>query len=269
MICLDTNRPQYASELCEVIRLFYGMTEIVEGRRESGLVLTCRIDGQRAWAKALGLCWEDPDFSGDMAGCHSELLKKKSAKRAMKTALSRLLKELTGMSQPWGALTGIRHTRLAREFEAEGGREYAYRTLVERFDVSKEKADLVMELLKVQAPILKTQTPQDFDVYAGIPFCRTRCLYCSFAAYEVGRGCATAEGVEAYTQALCREIEANVPLALAAGGTLRSLYIGGGTPTALSCEQLRRVAETLTRAAGGAGVEFTVEAGRPDTITEE
>ena len=276
MIYLTTNREAYRSELCEVIRIFYGMAEIepadsafLPGQEDVFL----RCEAKDGFAEAEGgvngrfARHTDLHLAEDLKKDRSTLGVKKYEKRTMKTALYRVLKELTGISPPWGALTGIRPTRLAREFEQEGADPRAM--LSERFDVSSEKIGLALNVLAEQRSVLASAGPKDFDIYAGIPFCRTRCLYCSFAAYEVGRGCATPLNIEAYVGALCREIEENLPLALDAGYAPRCAYIGGGTPTAIDAYQLRRIAETLKKASGGAFCEFTVEAGRPDTITEE
>jgi len=277
LIYLFTDREPYRNELCEVIRVFYGMAEIAalsEGVEpcEEDLVLRCEAEGGSVFAEGAQsgrtIRYDDPFLQHDLAEHGtSPLTVKKYEKRAMKSALYRVLKELTGIRPPWGSLTGIRPTRLAREFEANG--ENPAEKLRERFDVSEEKIALALSILDEQRDILSPPTAKVFDLYVGIPFCRTRCSYCSFAAYEVGKGCATAANIEAYVEALCREIEENLPIAQQAGYQVRSLYIGGGTPTALSTEQLFRVAETAKKAAGDGIVEFTVEAGRPDTITED
>lgn len=276
MIYLSTDREAYRNELCEVIRVFFGMAEIAEWNadqaNEDDLVLHCNANGEKPFAEAAQhgrtLRYDDPYLPSDLEKHgRSALTVKKYEKRAMKSALYRVLKELTGIRPPWGSLTGIRPTRLAREFEAAG--ENPAKELTERFDVSEEKIALALTILDEQRGILASPTDRVFDVYVGIPFCRTRCSYCSFAAYEVGKGCATAASIEEYVTALCKEIEENVPIAYELGYRPRSLYIGGGTPTALSAEQLFRVAETSKRAVGDNLLEFTVEAGRPDTITEE
>ena len=277
MIYLSTDREPYRNELCEVIRVFFGMAEI--GAEEAGkppeegdILLRCDSNGGRVFASGTfegqTARFDDHDLSGDLIkhGA-SPLAVKKYEKRAMKSALYRVLKELTGIKPPWGSLTGIRPTRLAREFETAG--QDPRTMLRERFDVSEEKIALALAVLDEQREILSSAREKDFDIYVGIPFCRTRCSYCSFAAYEVGKGCATAANIEEYVSVLCKEIGENIPLALSAGYSPRSLYIGGGTPTALSADQLRRVTEAAIRACRGGFLEFTVEAGRPDTITEE
>ncbi|MGI6150391.1 MAG: coproporphyrinogen dehydrogenase HemZ [Christensenellales bacterium] len=277
MIYLSTDREAYRNELCEVIRVFFGMAEIgaIEAGQsvsEEDLLLRCDTNGGKVIAEGRqngrAARYDDPYLHSDLEKHgRSALTVKKYEKRAMKSALYRVLKELTGTKPPWGSLTGIRPTRLAREFESAG--EDPAVQLRERFDVSEEKIALALTILEEQRGILASPHDKVFDIYIGIPFCRTRCSYCSFAAYEVGKGCATAANIEEYVVALCKEIQENIPLALSAGYKPRSLYIGGGTPTALSTDQLHRVAKAALKASRGDFLEFTVEAGRPDTITQE
>ena len=279
MIYLSTDSTAYRPELCEIIRVFFGMAEIATDNdvidpapNSDDIILRCNANSGHIFSEGIingrTVRSEDTYFHCDIAKHGSSpMTVKKYEKRAMKSALYRVLKELTGIRPPWGALTGIRPTRLARELAHNG--EDPRSMLRERFDVSEEKIDLAMTILEEQRGILASAQEKVFDVYIGIPFCRTRCHYCSFVAYEVGKGCATTANIEDYVIALCKEIEENIPLALLAGYSPRCLYIGGGTPTALSTSQLQQVAEAALKASGGDFLEFTVEAGRPDTITIE
>jgi len=281
VIYLQTDHPQYYSDLSEEIRIFFGIAEVALTEKLPALgagdiLVRCMAEGGCARATVTdgeGGCWEAAEESLDreLSACAPDdaLAMKKYTKRAMKNAIYRALRQRFGHGAPWGSLTGIRPTKLTRELIAQSGRAAAQILLAERFDVSREKIDLAFRILDVQEPVLAGQDEKDFDLYIGIPFCVTRCVYCSFAAYEVGKGCATAANIEAYVETLEREIAQNVALARQAGYRLRSLYIGGGTPTALSCGQLERLICAALSACGGFGLEFTVEAGRPDTITRE
>ena len=281
MIYLQTDHPQYYSDLAEEIRIFFGIAEVTLTEEEitlaAGDVLVhCAVAGGCARCVVTdgeGGCWEaaEDSLGRELSECapDDELAMKKYTKRAMKNAIYRALRQRFGHGAPWGSLTGIRPTKLARELIAQKGREAARALLAEGFDVSRGKIDLAFRILDVQAPVMAGQDEMEFDLYIGVPFCVTRCVYCSFAAYEVGKGCATAANIEAYVETLEREIAQNVSLARQAGYRLRSLYIGGGTPTALSCGQLERLICAALSACGGFGLEFTVEAGRPDTITRE
>ena len=148
--------------------------------------------------------------------------------------------------------------------EGEGPEE-AKRIMQEEFDVSLDKLRLCAEINAAQAPVLQEQTPRDLDVYIGIPFCATRCLYCSFLSQV--RGPKT--DMAAYLTALQTDIRMGAALMREAGYTLRAMYVGGGTPTVLTRDELAQVLECALDAYGGYGRELTVEAGRPDTITRE
>ena len=191
-----------------------------------------------------------------------ELHRKRAARRLCKQTLYDLLREVTGIHPPWGSLSGIRPTHMIYEgLEAGLTLEAASARLIREFDVTGEKARLLEEIVEVQRQL---PPPDDtwIDVYVGIPFCTTRCAYCSFSSGEIGKGTL----VEPYLSALLRELEAGSRLLQESGKRLRAVYVGGGTPTALNEEQLRRLLDALmTRFPGAA--EYTVEAGRPDTIT--
>ena len=191
-----------------------------------------------------------------------ELHRKRAVRRLCKQTLYDLCRELTGIHPPWGSLTGIRPTRLLYEaLEAGRTMDEAVLSLQSQFDVTPEKAELLREIVEVQR---RLPPPEDrwMDVYIGIPFCTTRCTYCSFSSGELGKG----KLVEPYLAALLKEMEASAELLKASGRGLRALYIGGGTPTALNEDQLGRLLDAMLRYYPGA-CEYTVEAGRPDTIT--
>lgn len=185
-------------------------------------------------------------------------------KRAVKNALFVLLRDLTGICPPWGSLTGIRPTRLLYEAEAKGMPQSEGRKWLEDvFYVSPERTELLSEILDMQKDLY--DCPNDeFDLYIGIPFCLTRCAYCSFSSGEIGNG----KQVEPYLAALIREIGDMGAFLAEKGMRVRAAYMGGGTPTSLSAEQLDRVLKAANRAFPGAR-EWTVEAGRPDTIDRE
>ena len=171
------------------------------------------------------------------------------------------MREITGTCPPWGSLTGIRPTRLMYELR-EGGieGEQARVEMQRRFYVSPEKTQLLSDILDMQRGLI--DTPDDeYDLYIGIPFCTTRCAYCSFASGELGNGAL----VEPYLAALKREMALSAALMAERGLKLRAAYMGGGTPTALTADQLASLLDEALRLFPGAR-EWTVEAGRPDTI---
>ncbi len=192
----------------------------------------------------------------------TDLHRKRAARRLCKHAVYLLCRQVTGIHPPWGSLTGIRPTHLIYEAMQEGlsTTESAMR-VQQAFDLSPVKAGLLKETVDVQLS-LTPLAPKDIDIYIGIPFCTTRCAYCSFSSGEIGNG----RLVEPYLHALFHEIDACAELLHTAGRKLRALYVGGGTPTSLSDDQFCCFLEkVLTRFPDA--MEYTVEAGRPDTIT--
>ena len=190
------------------------------------------------------------------------LHRKRAARRLVRQTLYDLCRETTGIHPPWGSLTGIRPTHLMYEaiglgLTGDAAKDY----VIDHFDVQPDRADILWEIAQVQGAL---PPPEDrwMDVYIGIPFCTTRCTYCSFSSGELGKG----KLVEPYLAALFREMEACSGMIAGTGRKLRAVYVGGGTPTSLNEEQLRRLLDRMMACFPGA-MEYTVEAGRPDTIT--
>ena len=135
----------------------------------------------------------------------------------------------------------------------------------DEFDVEESKIALADEINSVQLPIIRSARENEIGVYVGIPFCRTRCLYCSFASQLRTKK----TDMAAYLAALHRDIELGSRMVKDMGLSPRSFYMGGGTPTILTAEELDALLEKIRSCYDTCGREFTVEAGRPDTITEE
>ena len=192
------------------------------------------------------------------------LEEKRQLKRLVKRCCYQLLKRYTGWTPAWGSLTGIRPTRLYyQQLERGKSRGEARTALHELFDLSEEKLDLLDEIITAQSGWV--HRPQSAcDLYVGIPFCTTRCAYCSFSSGEIGDG----RLVEPYLAALMHEIDLCSELAQETGLQIRVGYVGGGTPSSLTTAQLDRLLTHIERRFGPLD-EFTVEAGRPDTLDEE
>ena len=173
-----------------------------------------------------------------------------------------------GQEPPWGALTGVRPVKLpTRQMVAGDTPEQARDTLTGLYRVSPSRADLAMDCAHAALSVIRSLEPKQLSLYVGIPFCPTRCAYCSFISADVKGALAL---VEPYVDALCREIEEAGAQLRAHGVTVKTAYMGGGTPTTLSAEQMDRVLTHMEQHLPLEGcVEFTVEAGRPDTITRE
>ena len=265
---IDTQLPQFQNDIADVVRLFYGEGAAVTPQEphDASLVHTHRLDGSQ-WCEAFTLTAGDERLSMDMradAVTDGGLEEKRQLKRLVKRCCYQLLKRYTGRTPAWGSLTGIRPTRLYyQQLERGKSRGEARTALHELFDLSEEKLDLLDEIITAQSGWV--HRPQSAcDLYVGIPFCTTRCAYCSFSSGEIGDG----RLVEPYLAALMHEIDLCSELAQETGLQIRVGYVGGGTPSSLTTAQLDRLLTHIERRFGPLD-EFTVEAGRPDTLDEE
>lgn len=178
--------------------------------------------------------------------------------------LYKLLCDFTGLTQPWGILTGVRPVKLLRRLAEESSEEQAVKKFENDFFVSNEKIALSRETEHNERKILELSKPESFSLYVGIPFCPSRCSYCSFVMASIERA---EKLIEPYTKLLCEEIKRTAEIANKLGLRLETVYFGGGTPTTLSAEQLNTVLGTVNNSFDMSTCrEFTVEAGRPDTI---
>ena len=237
----------------------------------AGDYILSRLTVSGGWATASArLC-----FGGDRAhglarariADLSDFEKNREQSHALKLALYKAVTSLRGEGLPWGSLSGMRPTKLAGALMESLGERQALRTLKKRYLVSPERAELVCEAAGYGLREKARLTPASAGLYVGVPFCPSRCAYCSFVSASVDR---FGDLIEPYTQALLREIERRGALCRELGFQIDSLYFGGGTPTTLSADQLDRVMTALERGFDlSHRREFTVEAGRPDTITPE
>lgn len=178
--------------------------------------------------------------------------------------LYKLLCDFTGLTQPWGILTGVRPVKLLRRLAEESNEEQAVKKFEKDFFVSNDKIALSRETEHNERKILELSKPESFSLYVGIPFCPSRCSYCSFVMASIERA---EKLIEPYTKLLCEEIKRTAEIANKLGLRLETVYFGGGTPTTLSAEQLDTVLGTVNKSFDMSTCrEFTVEAGRPDTI---
>ena len=173
-----------------------------------------------------------------------------------------------GVEPPWGALTGVRPVKLpTRDMLGGMTREQAGAHLQDYFRVTPRRAELALDCAQASLNARASLKEDEISLYIGIPFCPTRCAYCSFIAADV-KG--AAKLVAPYLDALCREVEAAGAMLKSVGKFVKTIYIGGGTPTTLSASQLARLMDAVRGSIDlSRCVEYTVEAGRPDTITAE
>ena len=175
---------------------------------------------------------------------------------------------VTGATPPWGMLTGVRPDKPVTWALAEGKTADEARAMLEQeYFVTPSRAALALETGSAALTAARRLGPKDIDVYVGIPFCPTRCAYCSFVSQSVERSFAL---VPPYVDALIEEIRSGGQMVREQGLRVRAFYMGGGTPTTLTAEQMDRVLTAFEEFFDLDGCEeVTVEAGRPDTITAE
>lgn len=186
--------------------------------------------------------------------------------KIIKLSFFKAASECVGKTPPWGALTGIRPAKIVtRILEEGGGPKRADALLRDTYFVLPERRRLCIDAAKAGLAVKRTLKPDEISLYVGIPFCPTRCAYCSFVSNSVEK---SLKLIEPYLDALFREIDYAGTIVRRAGLSIKTVYMGGGTPTTLSAPQLAglmariEAAFDLSRCA-----EYTVEAGRPDTIT--
>ncbi|MBQ2944103.1 MAG: coproporphyrinogen dehydrogenase HemZ [Ruminococcus sp.] len=185
---------------------------------------------------------------------------------AMATLLYKLLSELTGVSLSWGLLTGVRPIKLFRKLSQQMGEEKAQAYFREKLLVSEEKTSLAKHTCSKEQKLLDLSRNDSFSLYISIPFCPTRCSYCSFVSQSVEKA---KHLINPYVDLLCKEIAVTGKIARDLKLRLETVYIGGGTPTTLEPHHLSQLLKAVRDNFDMSTCrEFTVEAGRPDTITE-
>ncbi|MDR0916151.1 MAG: coproporphyrinogen dehydrogenase HemZ [Oscillospiraceae bacterium] len=195
----------------------------------------------------------------------SDVERSRAERRLIQRSFFRAAKNVGKTDIPWGAAAGIRPSTLVTKMLARGVSEAAAaRTLEREYFVSPERVSLAIDCARAEFDARKLLQPHDIALYVGIPFCPTRCAYCTFVSNSVERSMAL---IPPFLDSLHREIDALAGAIDGTGARVRTVYIGGGTPTTLTAAQL---GELLARLNGTFdlthNLEFTVEAGRPDTI---
>jgi len=207
----------------------------------------------------------DPTYLGSgsfVIGCEGA-----QDRDANKRELYNLLSKLCGIKPEWGTLTGVRPLKPALDiFDETGDISLMKEEMRYKYLLSDSKLDLLAEIAEYQRSHVTGNPPDFISIYAGIPFCPTRCAYCSFASNVAG-----SEEIREYLSNLGKEIDYTGQLYKRDKKEVESIYIGGGTPTTLEADQLTKLITELSEAFDikPSEIEFTVEAGRPDTITEE
>jgi oxygen-independent coproporphyrinogen-3 oxidase len=205
------------------------------------------------------------------ASCHFENNSEdfeKQSKSAISRSFFKAASILCGFEPPWGILTGIRPLKLLRDKYQKGfSKEQTFQIFQKEYLVSKSKIELCMETSDIEEKIIKLSQPRSFSLYISIPFCPSRCAYCSFVSHDIEKA---AKLVPQYIDLLCEEIKETANIANELGLRLETIYMGGGTPSSLSATQLTQIFNIIKKSFSFNTLrEYTVECGRPDTITSE
>ena len=222
----------------------------------------CAVTTELGWdGKAAPFTQEVPLSGGDYA-------REGQRRRALGLSFFRAARLVCGIAPAWGSLSGIRPAKVAAELLEKGMTvEQADRVLEETYFVTPRRRRLCLDAALAAEEAKRDLKPEEISLYVGIPFCPTRCAYCSFVSNSVEK---SFHLVEPYLEALHREIDGAADMVKELGLKVKSFYMGGGTPTTLTAEQMDRLLGKLNDAFDlGNTVEYTVEAGRPDTITAE
>ncbi|MBO5215142.1 MAG: coproporphyrinogen dehydrogenase HemZ [Clostridia bacterium] len=260
MLDFTTNRIDIENELIDEIKLFFPYLEDCKYK----IVHECvevATESKIEWTNTVSVDDKAFEFNSSVDLPSTVLEIKRLSKRAAKASIFGAIKEVSGIEVPWGSLTGIRPSKLVYDMLGEGVTlNECRKEMQKRFSVSEKKANLICDIVQNQEGFYQ-KNERLFNLYVHIPFCTTKCNYCSFITEPLHR---CKRLIPDYVKTLRREIEDAVSQ-INARGKLFSVYVGGGTPTALEANEIISLFEGFPFSE----VEFTVEAGRPDTITKE
>lgn len=259
------NNHQFRYEIENIIRMFFHTQRFdirFDVTSPSGNYVLTEIEGENLVCK-ISFNEISDRISQKIVSTENDALEWQLA-----ALLYELLSRVTGKTQKWGLLTGVRPTRLVHRMISDNKSPFQIRDkFINEYKVSEEKFRLVYQTAKIERPIIEDSKPQDFSLYISIPFCPSRCNYCSFVSGSIEK---IAHIIPSYVEHLSKEIEDAGEIAKKAGLRLRSIYFGGGTPTTLSPKEFEFLMGKIRDNFDLSEIcEYTVEAGRPDTITRE
>lgn len=279
VIAIDLGNPNYQKETERLVHLFFEEDEVVFDEQADAALLI------RLWTEEEPLAVTgraevmdrrtDRRYTSHFTKALSEgldpNLRMKRGKPAVLRALHDALEEMTGEHQPWGILFGVRPLKLVHNMREQGLADALIRqTLRLEHAISEERIELLMEIADAQAQTMPDlyRIDKEVSIYVGIPFCPTHCAYCTFPAYSMED---KATYAPSFLDALDKEFAAIGAFLQEHQIPVTSVYLGGGTPTSLKAPELERVMKAMYAHIPGSAKwrEFTVEAGRPDTITPE
>ena len=257
MVLNVINHP-YEFDMKNLCTIFFPYEKIkMQGSEE--IVITTKKDGS---------CLTVDAVVYDKRLCKNyKLVSGEDEQTAMSALLYDVLSDILGFKPPWGILFGVRPAKLMHRFVEQMGEEKARAYFINNFLATPEKTNLAIEVMKHENQIISLSGENSFSLYVSIPFCPTRCSYCSFVSHSIER---TKALVSPYVELLCKELKSIAQVAKNLSLRLETVYFGGGTPTTLNSNQLYTILKTIEENFDLSNArEYTVEAGRPDTVTEE
>lgn len=257
-ICLEGHDMMNAVQTTVQIFMPNEKYKPVENVQEDGITVKSSVMGNGTTAQLYE--------NGSLICEKTETADGVTMQHAVRSAVYHMLKEKTGQHFPWGMLTGIRPAKTINTYMDTGlTKAESIKKMIETYEMSPEKAELAATVATAERSILEKADKNGISLYIGIPFCPTRCLYCSFTSYPID---IYKTKVDGYVEALIKELKFLGEKAQ--GKRLDSIYIGGGTPTSLSAEHLDKIMAAVSETFDLSNIlGYTVEAGRPDTITAE
>lgn len=264
MYCIMTGH-DYTNEIQSISQIFFPNEKFTVISQPSG-------NGVTVSSELTGNCVKTEIYENGLLAGENILplsginLSQKDARNAVQRGLFYACMSFAPATAPWGLLVGIRPTKIVHEmWDAGASNSDILRLLMEYYLVSEAKAGFCLGVAKAERKFLALNTDNSVSLYIGVPFCVSRCSYCSFSSYLMSR---YEKQADAYVNALIKELDAVKPYI--DGKDLQTIYIGGGTPTSLSKPRFEALLSAVSARFNVKGtLEYTVEAGRPDTIDEE
>lgn len=267
-LCLINHNFKY--ELEKLIRIFLPFEKITfSSTRENGdnCAVTTLLKNENETVLSSELFYSGKEFFESKKLENNSSDYKNECERLLAVTLFNCFIKASGYTPQWGILTGVRPAKLFSRLQIDKGEAFADKWFKNSLFVNENKISLCKESVKGEEKIVSLSKPDSFSLYISVPFCPSRCTYCSFVSHSVEQA---KKLIPQYVELLIKEIKETAKAAKSLNLRLETVYIGGGTPTALNSEQLQLIMQTVNESFNTENLrEFTVEAGRPDTVTEE
>lgn len=257
---------KYLDEVLSVIQLFYFGEKIIQIDEitDDGIVIKSTIKENKSICKIYKDKKEIVSCENSLENLQEDSFSKEKS-RIVKLTVFQAIQKIRNLNMPWGILTGVRPTKKINEMLEQGlSKQYIKDILKEKYLATDEKIDLAIDIAQIEKNILKNNNKNKISIYLGIPFCPTRCVYCSFTAFNLSQ---YTKKVDLYLDCLEKEILAIKDYVNS--HQIESIYIGGGTPSSLNESQFYRFLKMIDDNFNKPLVEYTIEAGRADTITRQ